>query len=101
MFTTIGTIATDAVQAEQIQPKASVMNQSHISEAWAITKEAVTAWVDDFAPSMGAALAYYTIFSLAPMLIIVIAIAGFFYGQNTAQWRGGDRRFVEVGQRTG
>ena len=85
MFTTIGTIATDAVQAEHIQPKASVMNQSHISEAWAITKEAVTAWVDDFAPSMGAALAYYTIFSLAPMLIIVIAIAGFFFGQTTAQ----------------
>lgn len=61
------------------------MQQFHLNEAWLITKQAVTAWVDDFAPSMGAALAYYTIFSLAPMLIIVIAIAGFFFGQNTAQ----------------
>jgi membrane protein len=62
-----------------------LMQQFHLNEAWIITKQAVTAWVDDFAPSMGAALAYYTIFSLAPMLIIVIAIAGFFFGQNTAQ----------------
>ncbi|WP_293778701.1 YihY/virulence factor BrkB family protein [uncultured Oxalicibacterium sp.] len=54
-------------------------------KAWLLTRDAVMAWVDDFAPSMGAALAYYTIFSLAPMLVIVIAIAGFFFGQEAAQ----------------
>ena len=32
-------------------------------------------WLDDFAPSMGAAIAYYTIFSIAPMLVIAIAVA--------------------------
>jgi len=53
--------------------------------AWKLTKNAVAAWSDDFAPSMGAALAYYTIFSLAPMLVIVIAIAGFFFGREAAQ----------------
>jgi membrane protein len=61
------------------------MKTTHLQDAWSLTKEAVQAWMQDFAPSMGAALAYYTIFSLAPMLIIVIAIAGFFFGQNTAQ----------------
>ncbi len=61
------------------------MKTTHLQDAWSLTKEAVQAWLQDFAPSMGAALAYYTIFSLAPMLIIVIAIAGFFFGQNTAQ----------------
>ena len=43
-------------------------------------KKALSAWVDDYAPSMGAALSYYTLFSIAPLLIIVIAIAGFFFG---------------------
>ena len=37
-------------------------------------KDAATAWVDDRASSMGAALAYYTLFSIAPMLLIVIAV---------------------------
>lgn len=61
------------------------MKENYLQQAWSLSKEAVTSWINDFAPSMGAALAYYTIFSLAPMLIIVIAIAGFFFGQNTAQ----------------
>lgn len=54
-------------------------------KAWLLTRDAVMAWLDDFAPSMGAALAYYTVFSLAPMLVIVIAIAGFFFGHDAAQ----------------
>ena len=43
------------------------------------------AWVDDYAPSMGAAISYYTIFSLAPLLVIVIAIAGALFGRDAAQ----------------
>jgi membrane protein len=43
------------------------------------------AWVDDFAPSMGAAISYYTVFSLAPLLIIVIAMAGAFFGREAVQ----------------
>ena len=42
-------------------------------------------WVDDRAPSMGAALAYYTAFSLAPLLVIVIAVAGLAVGHDAAQ----------------
>jgi uncharacterized BrkB/YihY/UPF0761 family membrane protein len=39
------------------------------SAAWVLFKEASCAWVGDNAPRLGAVLAYYTIFSLAPVLI--------------------------------
>ena len=51
---------------------------------WSMAKESVSAWIDDFAPSMGAAIAYYTAFSIAPLIIIVIAIAGFAFGKDAA-----------------
>jgi membrane protein len=62
------------------------MNRAALSPAnlWSMIRESVSAWIDDFAPSMGAAIAYYTIFSIAPMLVIIIAIAGFFYGHEAA-----------------
>src|SRR5471032_2553327 len=46
---------------------------------------AITGWLADRAPSMGAAMAYYMVFSLAPMLILVIAIAGLAFGRAAAQ----------------
>ena len=54
-------------------------------DAWTLVKRSAKGWVDDSAPSMGAALAFYTIFSLAPVLILAIAVAGFFMGRNEAQ----------------
>ena len=56
-----------------------------LCQQWQIIKAAVTAWVDDYAPSMGAALSYYMLFSLAPLLVIVIAVAGMVFGQEAAQ----------------
>ena len=50
-----------------------------------LCKKAAIAWVDDFAPSMGAAISYYTVFSLAPLLIIMIAIAGALFGREAVQ----------------
>jgi membrane protein len=55
------------------------------SIAWALLKEAGSAWVADSAPSQGAALAFYTIFSLAPVLIVVIAVAGAVFGREAAE----------------
>jgi membrane protein len=57
----------------------------NFKDVWILIRESVSAWVDDYAPSMGAALAYYTLFSIAPLLLIVIAIAGFFFGAEAAQ----------------
>lgn len=42
-------------------------------------------WVKDYAQSMGAALAFYTMFSIAPLLLIVIAVAGLVFGEEAAR----------------
>jgi membrane protein len=47
--------------------------------------QAAKAWSNDYAPSMGAAISYYTVFSLAPLLVIVIAIAGAVFGREAVQ----------------
>jgi membrane protein len=52
---------------------------------WILIKAAASSWVDDYAQSMGAALAYYTMFSIAPLLLIVISIAGLIFGVEAAR----------------
>ena len=52
---------------------------------WGLVERAATAWVDDRAQSMGAALAYYTVFSLAPLLLIVVGLAGWVFGPEAAR----------------
>jgi membrane protein len=54
-------------------------------EIFALLKKTASDWMEDQAPTLGAALAYYTVFSLAPLLIIAIAIAGLFFGREAAQ----------------
>ena len=54
-------------------------------EALRLMKEAASSWSADYAPSMGAALSYYTLFSIAPLLIIVIAVAGLAFGDEAAR----------------
>jgi membrane protein len=56
-----------------------------MKKAWRLLKETFAEWNEDKASQMAAALAYYTVFSLAPLLIIVIAIAGFFFGEEAAR----------------
>src|ERR1041385_8754315 len=54
-------------------------------QALGLLKETASAWSSDYAPSMGAALAYYTLFSIAPLLLIVISLAGFIFGAEAAR----------------
>ncbi|HEY1860262.1 MAG TPA: YihY/virulence factor BrkB family protein [Gemmataceae bacterium] len=58
---------------------------THPLSIWLVIKEASRQWLDDKAPRLGAALAYYTVFSLAPLLIVVIGIAGLLFGHDAAQ----------------
>ena len=58
---------------------------STLASAWLLLRQSVLAWVDDDAASKGAALAYYTLFSLAPLLLIVIAVAGLVFGAEAAR----------------
>ena len=61
------------------------MSTLPLKKWWSLAKKAGSAWLEDYAPSMGAALSYYTVFSLAPMLLIVIAVAGLVFGHDAAQ----------------
>src|ERR1043165_6733788 len=56
-----------------------------VRECARLAVRAAGAWSADYAPSMGAALSYYTLFSIAPLLLIVIAIAGFVFGAEAAR----------------
>ena len=68
-----------AVKPPDIAPHLSA------AELWSLVKAAVSAWIDDYAMSMGAALSYYTVFSLAPLLLIVISVAGLVFGAEAAR----------------
>jgi membrane protein len=48
---------------------------------WAILKDAASGWISHKAGQLGASLAYYSIFSIGPLLLITLAVAGLFYDQ--------------------
>ena len=52
---------------------------------WLLTRDAFFQWIDDNPFQMGAALAYYTLFSIAPLLLIAIAVAGSVFGREASQ----------------
>jgi membrane protein len=52
---------------------------------WSLLRETVFEWYEDRAPRLGAALAFYTVFALAPGLIVIIAVAALLLGQEAAQ----------------
>ena len=54
-------------------------------QAWRLVTATFSAWRSDYAQSMGAALAFYTMFSVAPLMLIVIGVAGYFFGTDTAR----------------
>ena len=56
-----------------------------LSETWGLLKSTVFSFIEDEALSRGAAIAFYTVTSIAPVLLIVIAIAGLAFGRDAAQ----------------
>lgn len=54
---------------------------------WDVIKQIVDEFSDNKVPKLGAALAYYTVFSLAPLLLIAIAVAGLIFGPDAASGR--------------
>jgi membrane protein len=56
-------------------------------EAWNIAKETAKDWLDDDASTLAAALAYYALLSLAPLLVISVGVAGWFLGPEAARGR--------------
>jgi len=54
---------------------------------WGLLKTTFADWQEDKVPRLGAALAYYTMFSLAPLIVIAIAVAGLIFGEQAVQGR--------------
>lgn len=51
-----------------------------LSNAWIVLRDSYNGFIDDRCLKLSAALAYYTVFSLAPLLVLIISLIGFFYG---------------------
>ena len=58
------------------------MNYHHL---WPLLRKTASAWSDHEAPRLGAALAFYSILSLAPLVILVLAIVALVFGHSAAQ----------------
>ena len=52
-----------------------------------VFRQASVEWVDDNVPRLGAAVAFYTLLSLAPVIVIAVALAAMVYGEEAAQGR--------------
>jgi membrane protein len=77
-------IARDAPESDVSAAPAFLRHAPALRTAWLLVRETVSGWIDHRASSLGAALAYYTAFSLAPLLLIAIAVAGIWVDSDIA-----------------
>jgi membrane protein len=61
------------------------MNKRKLTLYWGLLKDAFNGFMDDRALKLSASLSYYTIFSLSPMLIVIISISSLFYGREAIE----------------
>ncbi|NJK45017.1 MAG: hypothetical protein HC933_12670 [Pleurocapsa sp. SU_196_0] len=62
------------------------------AQVWGLMRQTVQEWQEDKVPTQAAALAYYTVFALAPLLLVVLAVAGLFTSADAAR----DRLIAEI-----
>src|SRR6478735_6540183 len=70
-----------------------------LHRVWTLLRDTVEGFVNDGAMSRGAAIAYYTIFSIAPLLVIATAIAGLAFGREAVEGAIADQLRSLVGDR--
>ena len=71
--------------ADEVEVHYGTQPHSKAAVVFGLLKETFSRWSDDAAPRMAAALSYYTAFSMAPLLILAISIAGLVLGREAAQ----------------
>jgi membrane protein len=71
-----------------------------LSAVWDLLRDTFAGFVDDEALSWGASIAYYTLFSIAPVLLVVVAIAGLAFGRDAAEGAIVDQFSVLMGHQT-
>ena len=59
-----------------VKQHSSETSESFFGNVFALLKQTFQEWLQDKAPQLGAALAYYTVFSLAPLILVLLAIVG-------------------------
>jgi len=59
---------------------------SFVANSFSLLKETYSEWLEDKAPQLGAALAYYTVFSLAPLILVLLAIVGLLFHNDPGAW---------------
>jgi len=67
--------------AEQRDPKTS---ESFVGNTFSLLKQTFQEWLQDKVPQLGAALAYYTVFSLAPLVLVLLSIVGVLFREDPA-----------------
>jgi membrane protein len=90
-------IAGNALEPSIGAAPAFVRRAPGLLTAWVLVRETVSGWIDHRASSLGAALAYYTAFSLAPLLLIAIAVAGIWVDSDVAARAIADQAAVLLG----
>ena len=56
-----------------------------LKEAWRLSKESVSGFIDDNALSHAAAMAFFAVTSLGPLLLLIVAVAGMAFGHDAAK----------------
>ena len=72
-----------------------------VKSVWELLKQSASSWNEINAPRLGAALAYYTLLSIAPLLVVCIGIAGLIFGPKAAQQQIGTQIQNVVGYQGG
>ena len=76
------------------------MRENLFVSAWILVKDTIEGFIDDNALSRGASIAYYTLFAIAPVLLIIVAIAGTVFGRDAAEGAIVDQLSGLMGTRT-
>src|SRR5438309_9253530 len=66
------------------QHKSAASKSSVFANTFSLLKQTFQEWLQDKAPQLGAALAYYTVFSLAPLILVLLAIVGLIFQNDPA-----------------
>jgi hypothetical protein len=81
-------VATERVDLSGAQDRSGIASKQSKTEEYypkgvaALFKNATREWMEDKCPQLGAALAYFTVFSLAPLVVVLLAVFGFIFGGN-------------------
>jgi membrane protein len=78
-------VASQAVASRPPRPATEAKWPRSPRGFWLLARDAGVEWYEDHAPRLGAALSYYTIFALAPVLLVAISVAGLAFGEEAAR----------------